>query len=459
MGMGAPGAATCQSDYPQQCYMAPIPSGPDPAHPTRILGEGWDARCADPPELWGRERPWMILNLTDASNIEVACLEITDHSGCVEDHSGEIACKQDAYPHGDWASWGVYAEDSVNVSLRHLDIHGMADSGVRAARLADWTVEDVRIAGNGWSGWNGDIQGDDSNSGTLTFRRWVVEWNGCGETYPGREPTGCWGQSAGGYGDGVGTGATGGDWIIEDSAFLHNTSDGLDLLYHVLGGSITMRRTLAEGNGGNQIKTGGPTHLENVIAVGNCGFFDGKPFTHNVDHCRALGNVLEFHPRAGNRITVVNSTVTGEGDCLAIAECAAGETCDGSESILVRNSIFQGHPQFGTPADTTCLTWSDPNLPSDPFAIDYTVVTGVKQTPEPCPPQSFCDISSGLMDPSIDSFDAHLKENSPAVDAGTEDGAPQVDFDGEPRDAQPDIGADERWHLTAEVFLPLILYH
>ena len=31
-----------------------------------------------------------------------------------------------------------------------------------------------------------------------------------------------------------------GDWIIEDSAFLHNTSDGLDLLYHDLGGTIIL---------------------------------------------------------------------------------------------------------------------------------------------------------------------------------------------------------------------------
>ena len=84
-----------------------------------------------------------------------------------------------------------------------------------------------------------------ANAGTLTFRHWTVEWNGCGETYPGGEPTGCWAQEAGGYGDGVGTGETGGDWIIEDSAFLHNTSDGLDLLYHSLGGQRSRSRACA----------------------------------------------------------------------------------------------------------------------------------------------------------------------------------------------------------------------
>jgi hypothetical protein len=44
-------------------------------------------------------------------------------------------------------------------------------TGIQADQLADWTVENVRIAGNGWAGWDGDIEGDDSNSGILTFRR------------------------------------------------------------------------------------------------------------------------------------------------------------------------------------------------------------------------------------------------------------------------------------------------
>ena len=70
---------------------------------------------------------------------------------------------------------------------------------------------------NGLAGWNGDLEDDDANSGTLSFKRWTVAWNGCVETYPGKKPQGCWAQDAGGYGDGVGTGETGGTWIIEDS--------------------------------------------------------------------------------------------------------------------------------------------------------------------------------------------------------------------------------------------------
>jgi hypothetical protein len=332
MGYGAPGSESCDATGSYGCIMAPVPSGPAPDRPTRILGVGWDAGCPTPPQLWGTGRPWFVLNLTDASHVEVACLEITDHSSCVEDHTGELACERDIPPYGEWASYGLYAEDSANVHLWNLDIHGLASGGVHAGRLTDWTVENVRIAGNGSVGWDGDLWGDngDSNTGTLLFRHWVVEWNGCGESYPEREPVGCWGQEAGGYGDGVGTGETGGDWIIEDSAFLHNTSDGLDLLYHTLGGSITLVRVHAEGNAGNQIKVAGQTTITNSLLVGNCAFFENQPFTYWVDHCRALGNTLEVAYTAGADIGL-NSTFYGQGD--GWQEQVPGRFCAMAQSL------------------------------------------------------------------------------------------------------------------------------
>ncbi len=448
MGFGASGADNCESDYPWDCHMPPVPSGPDAANPTRILGSGWNSSCSSPPELWGTERSLYILNLTDSSNVEIACLEIIDHSSCVESHSGGLACERDTYPYGDWAPIGLYAEDSANVRLANLNIHGLAYGGIFAGRLTDWIVENVRIAGNGWVGWDGDIEGDDSNSGTLTFRRWTVEWNGCGETYPGGQPTGCWGQTAGGYGDGVGTGATGGHWIIEDSAFLHNTSDGLDLLYaREAGSSIVIRRTIAEGNAGDQLKTTGPTVFENVIAVSNCGFFEGKSFTHNVDPCRAGGSAVALTLRASNHVTIVNSTLTGQGDCLLIAECMEDESCDGSESILLRNDIFLGNPEFGSSDDDTCFAWY--GTEHDPFIVDYSIINGTKATPDPCPANSLCNVSPGLVDSRIDNFDAHLLPSSPAIDAGTTEGAPTDDFDETPRDAHPDSGAFEYPPLSA----------
>jgi hypothetical protein len=454
MGYGAPGAGNCESDYPWDCTMPSIPSGPIPSNPTRILGAGWEIGCANPPELWGTERAYYILNLTASSNVEIACLELTDHSGCVEDHTGGLACQRDTSPYGDWADTGLYAADSANVHLWDLDIHGFANAGVHAGRLADWTVEDVRIAGNGWVGWDGDIDGDDWNSGTLHFRRWTVEWNGCGETYPGGQPAGCWGQTAGGYGDGVGTGETGGNWIIEDSAFLYNTSDGLDLLYTRLpGSSIQIRRTIAEGNAGNQIKTNGPTYIESAIIVGNCGYFNGQPFTHQVDDCRAAGNALALNLQPGDEATVMNATLASEGDCLVEVICEG--SCDGSETVRLRNNIFQGQTDFLQPFENTCLIYTE-NFPHDPLDVDYSVIHNVKNDPCPVGSHDICQ-APGLVKPSIDAFNAYLLSTSPAIDAGTTDGAPADDFAGRPRDAQPDIGAYEWREPVAWVYLPTVL--
>jgi hypothetical protein len=460
MGYGAPGADNCDAGGAFDCIMPPIPSGPSPANPTRILGAGWNSGCSNPPELWGTERPWFIVNLTDSSNVELGCMEITDHAGCVEFHTGGLACERDNPPYGDWASYGLYAEDSANVFLHDLNIHGFAAGGVHAGRLTDWTVENVRIAGNGSVGWDGDLWDDygDSNSGTLIFRRWTVEWNGCGETYPGEQLTGCWAQSAGGYGDGFATGESGGHWIVEDSIIRYNTSDGLDFLYiREPGSSITIRRTLAEGNAGNQIKNSrGPFLIENSIIVGNCGFFDGQPFTYNVDNCRALGTALAIGLAQGDQATVVNNTFTSEGDCLVTAECSGN--CDGSEKALLRNNIFQGYVDFLQPFENTCLIYQE-TFPADPFDMDYSVIADVKD--DLCPgPHDICGVSPGLVDEGIDTFDAHLLENSPAIDAGLASAAPPDDFDGNARDVQPGIGAYEYGAaspIVSSIFLPLIM--
>jgi hypothetical protein len=470
MGYDAPGAEACDYDGSYDCHMPPIPSGIDAAHPTRLLGVGWDSGCATPPELWGSSRPWLVVNLTDSSNVEVACLEITDHSSCIEDHlfstgGSPYTCQRDTPPYGDWAAAGLYAEDSANVHLKDLNIHGLASRGVLAGRLTDWTVENVSVVGNGLAGWDGDIDGDDAYAGTITFRNWRVEWNGCGETYPDGQHDGCWGQEAGGYGDGVGTGTTGGHWIIEDSAILHNSSDGLDLLYARLPGTvIEIRRTIAAGNDGNQIKATGAVSIENSIIIGNCGFFHGMPYWNNDDDCRAGGDALALFLNPGGQASVVNTTITGEGGCLMIAGCALDQACNGSERAQMRNVLFQGQKVFFRPDEDACFAWYDdessPPMPSNPFEVDYSLITGVRfGNVEPCPGTgNLCGGASGVASTLIDSFDAHLVAGSPAIDAGTLDGAPANDFDGKPRDTKPDIGAYEWQQLSVWGYLPLVFF-
>jgi len=427
LGIGAPNTSWCDTSYTYDCVLPPLPSGLDAQHPTRILGYGWNQGCTQAPELWGSERPWQLLDLRGTSNAVVSCLELTDHSGCVESFCPDcpgrtaVACKEDTYPYGNWASIGIVASDSNNVTLQNLNIHGLAHTGVHAARISNWTVQDVRIAGNGWCGWDGDMgENTSSNSGTLTFKRWIVEWNGCAETYPGRQPDHCWDQTHGGYGDGVGTHSTRGHWIIEDSIFRFNTSDGLDLLYVRENPSmIEIRRTQAYGNAGNPIKTSGPTKIENSLLIGNCGYFSGKPFAQEMsDHCRAGGNSLALSIGQGNQITVVNSTIVGQGDCLVEAICdrEVPSTCNGTESAAFFNNIFRGYTEFIDPTDTTCLIYEEP-VGISTGAMDYNLIYNAKGSDCPRGANDLCGNPLFVGD-SLNSFDGHLQPASPAIDSG-----------------------------------------
>ena len=142
---------------------------------------------------------------------------------------------------------------------------------------------------------------------------------------------------------GVGTGHTGGRWIIEDSVFRHNTQDGLDLLYvSEREASVEIRRTVARDNAGDQIKTAGPTLVENVLAVSHCAFFRDQAFTYvdarhgeAIDHCRAGGSALALNLRRANQAQVINSTLANNGADVA-----------NSGAMTATNSTFTRVLQF-----------------------------------------------------------------------------------------------------------------
>ena len=246
------------------------------------------------------------------------------------------------------------------------------------------------------------------------------------------QPVGCWSQTAGGYGDGLGTGDTAGNWVFVDSTFLYNTSDGLDMLYHRSGGKITITRVHAEGNAGNQIKTTGSADITDSVVVGNCSYFKDKSFTYNVDNCRALGNALSIEP-SGSTVNVYNNSVYSNGDGLLYAE--------GSGTVNVYNNIFYGGTDFWQPTQKSFYIYSEGGTV---FNHGYNLVYNSKDNNNRCSEgtNNICG-SDPLFNAVDSSFDFRLKSNSPAINKGTTP-LTTIDFTSKARPSSGvDIGAYE----------------
>ncbi|HEY2395347.1 MAG TPA: right-handed parallel beta-helix repeat-containing protein [Rudaea sp.] len=432
MGLNAPDAKTypaCNQNWSWDCYMASIPSG-TVAQPTRILGAGWDQGCTAPPQLWGSEHSAQVVTLDGSSNVVIGCLEITDHSSCIESHlqgNSPYACNRSTPPFGPWASRGIFARDAANVTLQDLNIHGMANRGILAGRLNNWIVDRVQILANGWAGWDGDLgeSAGSSNSGQMLFQTVEIGWNGCGETYPDRQVFGCWGQMEGGYGDGLGTNKTGGNWIFQNSYFHNNTQDGLDLLYADTTATITVQQSHAEGNAGNQMKLAGSPTVENSVIVGNCSSFEGVGYMTGDnsagadsagDLCRALGNALVLSVQPGLKANVLFDSITGEGDCLILAVNG-----DSSSSVTIQNNTLIGKPDWmkadQSPQPQSCLFYWDSGPSTWPVSYSGNMVWQVKDNY--CPPGTgnICNQDPGIVNGSLTTFDPTPKPDSPLINA------------------------------------------
>lgn len=442
MGYGAPAAESCALSWSWDCFMPPIPSGPSPDKPTRILGSGHDQGCSAAPELWGTERASTVLNLEGSSNVELACLEVTDRASCIDFHchngqcDGEVAsCDRSGAPWGDWASTGISARDSSNVVIRDVNIHGMANQGVYAGRLSDWTMERVQINANGWAGWDGDIGSDSGNTGTMLFVDSEIAWNGCVEDWQSGEKFGCWGQGGGGYGDGLGVGESAGHWIFEGAKVHHNTSDGIDLLYLRDGGQATVRRSMIDSNAGNQVKVSRSAIIENSIVVGNCSYFADHANMHDGDVCRALGDAVYVGFSNGSQTDLINNTIIGQGNCVI-----SGGGGDSQSMLRIANNVIIGNPYWHYPDQQSCLYYSGSD---EQIAWESNLIKDVRHGT--CPGDSICDTDPGLENSSLQSFNAEPTSDSPLIAAADAGLAPEHDFYEQPRGngGGPDIGAIE----------------
>lgn len=442
VGYGAPGASACQKNYPYNCiYMPDSKTPPLPANIT-ITGD-----CSAPTVLWAGGGAYNVFNLSGTTHVTVKCLELTDHSNCVYGSASVPTCPANGSGQVNATNGqdGIDIRGASGVTLQHLNIHGFPFYGILAGKLTGTTtVDHVTLQANAMGGWDGDLGGNgtnSTNSGALLFTNDRIAWNGCTEDYPNFNITACRGAEQGGYGDGLGTALTGGDWRFINTAFLHNTSDGMDLLYADGTGSVFVDRSTSEFNASQQFKCSGNCTIQNSIANGDCSEFTGLGLVP-AELCRAAGNAIELDFTApGQSITFANNTVTGNGDCLidnGPGNANGSYVPDASNVITLSNDILLGqvsHLAKNSGGDT-CAFYSN-GTPTVKW--QQTIVWNTRNTDFTTAGMIHSDPL--LKDESLSAFDATPLPGSPALGAGANCTA--FDWGSQPRATKCTIGAIE----------------
>lgn len=257
---------------------APSPPSGTPSRHTRVLGGNY-ASCHNPlarTQLHGGGAVFAVLSMYGASYVDVACLDITDFSSC-----GTATQKVSCDANQDFAKNGIMLSNtSTHDTLTDIRIHGLASFGIFGSTGDGVVMDYVDMIGNAGGGWNADASDGKTGKGSLLVTNYNISWNGCAEEYPLVHPIpygDCTDQDHGGYGDGFGTATQDSEppgWQVhfDNGVVSYNTQDGLDAL-HIggKGSSMTVTRTLAFSNMGQQIKVGGATAtITDSLIVGNC---------------------------------------------------------------------------------------------------------------------------------------------------------------------------------------------
>lgn len=454
VGFGAPGAtsAACNVNWSYDCIMNPIPAGTSAA-PTQLIGV-LDA-SGKPPQFWGNYRTSEILNMTNSSFTNVTNLEITNHAMCIYNHPtnrcprGAVGTDSLPFTAGQantaYADNGIFIYNATGVNFKNLNIHNIANSGIQAGSLSNFSMNNVVLRANGWTGFNNDVSGrglKSSDSGNITFSNVLIAYSGCGEQYPTTTIYGCFGQASGGYGDGLGGAGTGGNWVIIDSKAEYNTQDGFDLLYADGTGSVSFIRDYAIGNAGNQFKAGGGTVLiEDSIGIGNCavmqgmynmtGTYSGTGSTTG-DLCRALGNTVSIAGMPGHTVTIQDNTFTTQGNCQVIM---AGNSTGGN--VVMANNIFVGNDQYQSAGTQSCTFYDSGSSP----IASIKWVNNIEYADKTPAQTGSITTNPNLTSSTLTTFNPVLLAGSPAIGAASTTYCTSFDFSNTKRTVPCDIGA------------------
>lgn len=462
----------------------PVPPSGTAANPTHILGENYASCSAQSArtQLHGGYGIYMVLDLRGAANVDVQCLDITDFSNCSLTGSATSPCNKNQGSLSDFAANGIgFLNTSKNIHMTNVRVHGLAGSGIFGPTGDGAVFKGLDIIGNSGAGWNADpsTNPETTGSGSLLVQNYNISWNGCTEEYPivhALPYNQCADDSSGGYGDGFGTASIKADsaWtvVFDQGTASYNTQDGLDALHlYGNGSNITVTRTLAYGNMGQQIKVGGSAGVvENNLIVTNCNALrvniPGTPAGYNSklsDFCRAADTGVALAIGNGSTLNFNNNTIYSANATTLEIDCADGDgKCDQTALMNYQNNIFIGFLNSPTNGytgryDTGTLDYANPIFRStstmpmtNPGSLWSNNITFHPKSNWSCPSKG--ETKASCADPQLTDEtwhnygypDATPAGGSPALGAGAAIPGVTVDVAGKARPASPAIGAFEK---------------
>ncbi len=455
---------------------APPPiSGTTSAH-TRILGINHDS-CLQPSakaHINGGFGVSAVFSLVGVSNVDVACLDITDFSSCGQ--SGQVNRCSTTFPVSDYASNGIQLNNTTtNTTITDVKIHGMANAGMFGATGNDVAVTRVTVAGNASSGWNMDDGTGATGTGILTLSYFNTLWNGCAEEFPVTHQlpyADCTDDDSNGYGDGVGTATvtSSPSWFmfVDHSIAANNTQDGFDLLHLEGGGStMTITNSLMYGNMGQQLKMGAAGTAVNNLIVGNCNALrqaiPGTPAGYNSrlsDFCRASDVPVVMAVSDGGLTTRYFFNTLYAANSIGVEVTTSGP-CTTTCFLQYENNIFlgfennaqNGYPDGGSLKFPTPIFFDNAQILSASGSRFTNNASFNFRDSWTCPKTDFNEQNAICTDPGLADETFHLYgfgnmtvagSNSAVVGHAAPLSFVTTDFLGHPRSATaPTIGAIE----------------
>ncbi len=461
----------CDSTYSFDCGGNQVPDG-TPTNHSRIIGCSTSGcNGGTRPILWSAGRTNRMFYLSSSDYVDLTDLELTDHA------AGTYAVDSSCNSGGSSLAGldAILAYSGSNIKFENLYIHGFCRYGLLMGGLTNFTMNHSVIDKNGWSGWSVDScagAGTCGLAGNIVLYKDQITYSGCAEDYPslGLLTHGCHAQADSVIADGIESADTGGLWTVSQSNISHNTHDGLDLLYlnkgSYSGGSVVVKDSLFEGNGGNPVKVANAATIKNNFILSNCGYFTGQTFASatwdNVsDSCRAFGNAIEIAFRdATTQPSIYSNTIYSNGDVVVdtTGSCTAGTNVN-----FVNNIVYGGRQHNddttwnGAGAnDITSIFYNASGGCSATFNNSYSVCYGTKEGASSCTGTNSVTTNPNVVGGAIASgpvtyysgsnmiADMYLTASSSnAINSATTSYGDSTDYNNYSRGASWDMGAVE----------------